>query len=424
MTARAVQNCLGLIESRPVGMGNTDCSAKPATASERAPDGMKIAQPRGGEPIRVVMTKAGVPRYRVTLDGDPYPDGRRRQIRSTHDTLTKAREHVTAHRADRGRGVLVPPDRQSFEDYAKTAWLPRKQRSPKVREKTALNYEVALRHPISAFGSKALAKVTRADVERMIYALADANRAQSTATLALFIVRSVFEDAIEDGLVAKNPAKKVQPVGRQARQRSALTVQQIRTLRSHLSADRLFGCWLLTLCGLRRSEVMGLRWSDLDLNAGTLTISRGRVLVDGKRTVEGKPKTERGTRELPLPADLLSALRKMLESQAIAFGVDHVGASHIAVDDTGGPLRPERWTDLWREHCKAAGVPAVTLHAARHSSVTAMRDAGVADHVVAAWHGHDEYIMRKVYSHAQAEGLAAAGTALERVLSGDAKVSV
>jgi integrase len=94
------------------------------------------------------------------------------------------------------------------------------------------------------------------------------------------------------------------------------------------------------------------------------------------------------------------------------------------VDETGGPLRPERWTILWREHCKAAGVRAVTLHAAGHSSVTAMRDAGVADHVVAAWHGHDEYIMRKVYSHAQAEGLAAAGTALEWVFSGCSKVSV
>jgi integrase len=95
------------------------------------------------------------------------------------------------------------------------------------------------------------------------------------------------------------------------------------------------GLPVLTLCGQRRSKVTGLRWPDLDLGAGTLMIARGRVLVDGKRTVEGKPNTQRGKRVLPLPADLLSALKKMLEFQAIAFGVDQVGASHIAVEGTG-----------------------------------------------------------------------------------------
>jgi integrase len=63
-------------------------------------------------------------------------------------------------------------------------------------------------------------------------------------------------------------------------------------------------------------------------------------------------------------------------------------------------------------------VPDVTLHEARHSSVTAMRDAGVADHVVAAWHGHDEAVMRRTYSHAQPERMAEAGEALALVLGG------
>jgi integrase len=132
------------------------------------------------------------------------------------------------------------------------------------------------------------------------------------------VVRSVFEDAIEDGLIGRNPARRVPAAGRDAKPRPALTVEQIRRLRAHLALDRLFGCWLLTLCGLRRSEVMGLRWPDLDLTEGRLTIERGRVLVDGKRTVEGKPKTKRGTRTLPLPADLLTALRAMRDAHAAA----------------------------------------------------------------------------------------------------------
>jgi hypothetical protein len=55
---------------------------------------VRIEQPRDGEPIRLIMLKSGQPRYRVTLDGPLLPDGRRRQVRSTHPSLTKAREHI------------------------------------------------------------------------------------------------------------------------------------------------------------------------------------------------------------------------------------------------------------------------------------------------------------------------------------------
>ena len=58
---------------------------------------------------------------------------------------------------------------------------------------------------------------------------------------------------------------------------------------------------------------------------------------------------------------------------------------------------------MWRQHCEAAGVRPVTLHGARHTSVTAMRKAGVPDDVVAAWHGHDKVVMRRTYSHPDAE---------------------
>jgi integrase len=73
---------------------------------------------------------------------------------------------------------------------------------------------------------------------------------------------------------------------------------------------------------------------------------------------------------------------------------------------------------MWRTHCKRAGVPAVTLYSARHS-VTALRAAGVSDDVVAAWHGHDETIMRAVYSHPGRDALASAGRSLSDVLGGN-----
>lgn len=380
---------------------------------------MKIAEPRKTEPIKLVKTATGEPRYRVVLDAAPMGSGARKQIRKTFLTLTEARAYVAEHKSDRRRGTLVTAKRQTFETYA-NGWLD--GRSRRVREVTLRSYQGCLGRAVAAFGDKQLSAVTRADIEALVSGLERAGRSKRTASLTLFVLRSVFVQALDDGLIARSPANRVKAAGREPVQRTALSAVQLGLIANHLrnSADPLLSCWLLTLAGLRRSEVLGLRWSDLDLTAATVRIERGRVLLDGKHTEEGAPKTRRGARTVHLSAPMVEALRGMREHQAAALGFDQVRAGYLAVDAAGRPMRPERWSDLWREHCTAAGVPALTLHAARHSSVTAMRNAGVPDHIVAAHHGHDEYVMRAVYSHPDDVGLASAAQALSDAMTGAA----
>ena len=80
------------------------------------------------------------------------------------------------------------------------------------------------------------------------------------------------------------------------------TLAEVRPFRESVRDHRLYACWLLTCYGLRRSEVLGLRWSAVDLDAGMLSVRRGRVAV-GTETVEGAPKSRRSRRDLPLPAE-------------------------------------------------------------------------------------------------------------------------
>jgi integrase len=376
---------------------------------------VKFAQPREGEPIRLVVTKIGEPRYRVRLDAGAHATGKRRQVWTTHNTLTEARSHVDKHRADRARGVLIAPDRTTFEDYSKQ-WLAR--RSREVREITHSTYTSVLTHPTAAFGGKRVAQVTRTDIEGVVNALADKGRSRRTTALLLHVLRSIFEDALEDKLVTTNPARKVKPVGKEPKDRQPLTSAEITTLREHLSQNRLYAAWLLTLYGLRRSEVLGLRWADVNLTAATLTIERGRVLVGGKQSIEGPPKTARGARTITLPTEAVKALRKLRQAQLKQFGTQQVRAGHVVVNEVGSPVRHEWWSDEWKRQSKAAGVPVVNLHGARHSAVTTMREAGVPDHIVAAWHGHDEVIMRRTYSHVHPAGLAAAAEALSAAYRG------
>jgi integrase len=114
----------------------------------------------------------------------------------------------------------------------------------------------------------------------------------------------------------------------------------------------------------------------------------------------------------------------MRDRQAAEHGFGQVRDGWLAVDAAGQPLRPEAWSGRWTVLCRDAGVPPVTLHAARHSSVTAMRAAGVPDHIVAKWHGHDEVVMRRTYSHANQDSLAAAGRALSDALAATSVTSV
>lgn len=109
--------------------------------------------------------------------------------------------------------------------------------------------------------------------------------------------------------------------------------------------------------------------------------------------------------------DLLVALQSWQEE---VLGSDQAVDGLIVINEFGRPMRPEEWTARWRRLCK--GTPGVrddhTLHAARHSTVTFMRNAGIPDHIVAAWHGHDEVVMRRTYSHVHSQEMRSAGSAL------------
>lgn len=376
----------------------------------------RVAQPLTGEPIRVRWTKDGRARYYVRVNVTTGPNGERRQRRSAHDSLTAARAEVARIRTHRDSGELLERSTQTVGEAA-DVWLA--ARRLRVRTVTFCGYEAIVTGVRREFGGQRLTSVTRSDIQGFVTRLANEGKARATVSRYLFVLRSIFADAIDSGLLHRNPAARVEPAGRLAKPRVALSAAEIRLVRGVLEGSELFACWLLTLYGLRRSEVLGLRWSDIDLAAPSIAITRSRVAIDGKQTEVGPPKTRRGKRVLPLPADLLVPLRTMREAQASLWGFDHVRSGYLAVDHLGRPLRPERWTDLWAQACKSAGVTLVPLHCARHTSVTLMRGAGIPDHVVAHWHGHDEAVMRSVYSHADVPGLAAAGVALGHLLNRD-----
>jgi integrase len=202
------------------------------------------------------------------------------------------------------------------------------------------------------------------------------------------------------------------------------TLTEVQAFRESVADHRLLACWLLSCYGLRRSEVLGLRWSAVDLDTGVLAVRRSRVAVgagtvDGKAvgadTVEGAPKSKRSRRELPLPADVteaLRALRKRQRAEALALGVAWSDDRLVAVREDGEPLRPESYTDEFHKLRERVGLPRIRLHGLRNTSVTLMLEQGHPPHIVAAWHGHDPAVALRIYNDVKPDTLRAVGASL------------
>ena len=238
--------------------------------------------------------------------------------------------------------------------------------------------------------------------------------------LAISRLSAAFDQAIQDGRLARNPCQYVKLPAQDRTNRPTWFEEQVRRFLAVAGTDRLAACWRMTACGLRRGEVAGLPWDAVDLAAGTVTIGRARVLVDGKVIVKA-PKSGNGYRTLPLDDELVAALRALHKRQAaerLAAGAAYEASGYVAADELGAPVNPEWLTDEFHRVAARAGLPRIRLHDGRHTINSLMAAAGIPDHIRAAWCGHTVAVNVATYTHARPEDLTVARDALSRDFPG------
>ena len=174
------------------------------------------------------------------------------------------------------------------------------------------------------------------------------------------------------------------------------------------------------MCGLRRGEIAGLRWSDVDLSGKALSVKNNRVDAGGQ-AVENDPKSAMSRRTLPLPDRLMSVLKAAKARQAaerLAAGSSYRSGDYVVSNEVGDPYHPQVLSRYWQHAVKSAGLRGIKLHAARHTAATAMHLSGVPIAVIAAWIGHkDACLTMRLYAHSQDDALKAAGDTFNRVVT-------
>jgi integrase len=373
---------------------------------------------------------SGAVRYEVIAD--VTREGARHQTRKRFAKLADAKEHLAGLQGDVVRGVHVRRSALSVQQ-AVEAWLS----GQRLRPKTRSAYITALRPVVDALGGKLVQQVSKSDIETVVRSLVEGTSemgtwsaptklkgkkvrsawAPTSVNPMLARLRSVWQDLVDQGVVSRNVPALVRPLPTAKPEMHTLSVEQVETLFAHMSEQRLELFVHLAFLGLRRGEIAALRWPGIDLDSTppTLTVAANRVAVSGG-AAESDPKTDAGRRLLPVPGELLPILRRARQrsrEEQLVAGSKWVGQGHVVADEFGRPYHPDTLYKYWARTLKAAGLPHVRLHDARHSCATLMHQRGVPLAVIAAWLGHtDASFTLRTYAHSSPAMLAEAAVTL------------
>jgi integrase len=343
-------------------------------------------------------------RYAVRLDLGRGPDGKRIfKYHSGYATKRAAQQARTELLGALDRNSYVPPDKTTVADYLRGQWLPVVQ--TRLRPGTWVEYGRKVEtHLIPAIGQVPLQQLTTAMLNALYQQLLQRGVGPRTVQYVHATIRKALNDAVRWGLLVRNPANHAAAPRPHRTELRTWTADELHSFLESVRSDRLHAAWqLAALTGMRRGEVLGLRWADLDLEAGWLSVRQTLVVVDNQPRIS-EPKTARGRRRIALDAETVAALRAHHTAQAaerLAAGPNWPNNGLVFTRPDGAPLHPEYVRRQFDRLIQRAGLPRVHLHDLRHTHATLALQAGVHPKVISERLGHATVAMTlDIYSHA------------------------
>ena len=336
----------------------------------------------------------------VYLGVDPVTGKKRYRSESVKGPKSLAQRRLTAILREVDTGTFVKPSGMTVGEYLEH-WL-REYVEGHVRSRTVVSYRrIVARYLIPGVGGIPLERLSNRQIQEMESALLRSGgvggKALSARTVSLVhrVLSGALKNALKDGIVVRNVAVGVM-LPRAARYEAyTLGWNEVHRFLEGID-DPLY--WTLVLLaiqtGLRRSELLGLYWRDIDLEAGTLAVQRGRV--DGKTRVgEVVPPKSGRSRVVGLPEASVGALRAYR-------GPTVGGGSFVFCREDGSPVGPEEVTKRFRKMATAAGFERLRFHDLRHTHASLMLAEGIHLKVVAERLGHSNIgITGNLYSHVE-----------------------
>jgi len=307
-------------------------------------------------------------------------------------------------------GTFVEPTQTTFGDWL-DKWLTSYKKS-QLKPSTYESYEMLINvHIKPALGKVPLAKLQAHMLqsfynEKLEKGRADGKGGLSTRMVRYLhaIIRQALQQAVKEGLLARNVADATSPPTVKNKQMRPLTEDELLGFFEAAKEDRLFPAYVLAATtGLRRGELLGLCWDCVDLEHGIITVKRQLLALKDGLTLEETTKSKSGRRSIVLTDDAIRELKAWKKRQAqekLLLGEAYQDNGLVFCKEDGTPLDPREFTKRFQRLLEKAGLPKVRLHDLRHTHASLLLARGVHPKVVQERLGHSSItITLDLYSH-------------------------
>lgn len=366
----------------------------------------------------------------VDLGRDPGTGKRRQKWHTVKGTKRDAERELARLVNELNAGQYVAPAILTVGEYLEQ-WLEDHARH-RVRPTTLESYQAMVdHHLLPGLGATRLDRLTPLQLQRFYSAqLAQGRRdgkpgglSPRTVQYMHACLRQALNQAVKLGLLAKNPAEAVSPPRAPEPELTVWTADQTAAFLEAARPSRYYPLYVLAVyTGLRRGELLGLRWQDVDLTRGILQV-RQSLTRTGQGILVQPPKTRQSRRAVVLGKsclEVLVAVRQQQAQEAEVLGHANPGG-YVFTSEAGKPVEPRALTRQFEAIVARTGLPGLTFHGLRHVHATLLLVAGVHPKVAAERLGHSRVgITLDRYSHL-VESLQEAATAAVETLMARAR---
>ena len=317
-------------------------------------------------------------------------------------TRKDVQEQLKVALRDQQQGALIASPRQTVQQFF-TYWL-EDVHKPAIRIRTYKRYEAELRlHVFPALGHHQLSKLSPQHIQVFYSHLVKEGYAPSSIKVIHTSLHKGLSHAVRVGLLPRNVCDVVSVPRAEKREVNALTLEQVQRLLQTAKGHRVEALFVLALVtGMRRGELLGLKWSDVNFAEGVVSVRRSLVELKGEGIIESEPKTLKGHRSILLPAFALAVLKEhqIRQTGMCQRSPQWQDRDFVFCTSHGTPFAAANLRTMFKGVLKKAGLPDIRFHDLRHSVATLLLSIGTHPKVVQELLGHGQISMTMdIYSH-------------------------
>ena len=330
-------------------------------------------------------------KYRVTFYYGKNDEGKYKKEHKVYDSLKQAEKELKIFEGNKASNKIAKPTSETIESYA-IRYLANRERNKEISKNTVYGYKIIINRLKKSIGDTKLAKLKVDDINKYIDDLKNDGIHTNTIIKHLAFLKQILNQAKDEMLISYNPANKIKKLKPEKKHvKMFRSIDDLKKVLEACKGDSIeVAIYLAAYLGLRRSEIVGLKWENVNFDKRYIHVCKSVVQV-GKEIITKDPKTERSERYLGIPNELYEVLKKTKENQEMNkqyLGKKYKDYDLVYCKEDGSPYRPNHMSNRLKKIIERNKLPETTVHGIRHFYATLLVEDNVGIYKVSKVLGH------------------------------------